>query len=226
MGHLLGDQETGVILVAYAEEGFVRLLHNTAKERYQRKGDPAAPPLRGSFGLPAKLGGCATRPSNLHKTQAAAELEQCSPSSQFGWQTEAAQKGFPEHEVTRLRVFDLFWSVRAMPGQKKKLPRAVRVTARSLESLLRRFGLADKAGALGEHCSSSAADRVLCGLSGRVAQPPLYQPIRRNPEGAARQGALLFGTFILGKQNKDTSCRAAPDKSINCAWNAHHTLRI
>jgi len=158
--------------------------------------------------------------------RAAAELEQCSPSSQFAWQTEAAQKGFPEHEVTRLRVFVLFWSVRAMPGQKKKLPRALRVTARSLESLLRRFGLADEAGALGEHCSSSAADRVLCGLSGRVAQPPLHQPIRRNPEGAARQGALLFGTFILGKQNKDTSCRAAPDKSINCAWNAHHTLRI
>jgi len=29
----------------------------------------------------------------LHKPQAAAELEQCSPSSQFDRQTEAAQKG-------------------------------------------------------------------------------------------------------------------------------------
>ena len=59
----------------------------------QTKGHPAAPALRAAFGLTAKLGGCATRPGRVHKPQPAAELEQCSPSSQFVRQTEAAQKG-------------------------------------------------------------------------------------------------------------------------------------
>jgi len=59
----------------------------------QTKGHPAAPAMRAAFGLTDKLGGCATRPDSPHKTRAAAELEQCSPSSQFGRQTEAAQKG-------------------------------------------------------------------------------------------------------------------------------------
>ena len=59
----------------------------------QTKGHPAAPALRATFGLTVKLGGCATRPSMAHKPCPAAELEQCSPSSQFVRQTEAAQKG-------------------------------------------------------------------------------------------------------------------------------------
>ena len=66
------------------------LVQNTSN---QTKGHPAAPALRATFGLTVKLGGCATRPDSLHKPQAAAELEQCSPSSQFDRQTEAAQKG-------------------------------------------------------------------------------------------------------------------------------------
>jgi len=70
---------------------FILLAQNTSN---QTKGHPAAPALRATFGLTGKLGGCATRPDSLHKTQAAAELEQCSPSSQFARQTEAAQKGF------------------------------------------------------------------------------------------------------------------------------------
>ena len=35
------------------------------KESNQRKGHPAVPPLRGSFVLAGKLGGCATRPGQL-----------------------------------------------------------------------------------------------------------------------------------------------------------------
>ena len=69
---------------------FILLAQNTSN---QTKGHPAAPALRASFGLTAKLGGCATRPSSVHKPHPTAELEQCSPSSQFGRQTEAAQKG-------------------------------------------------------------------------------------------------------------------------------------
>jgi hypothetical protein len=44
----------------------------------------------------------------LHKTQAAAELGQCSPSPQFDWQTEAAQKGFKKAQSRALRVA-VFW---------------------------------------------------------------------------------------------------------------------
>ena len=77
----------------------------------QTKGHPAVPALRATFGLTAKLGGCATRPDSLHKPQAAAELEQCSPSSQFGCQTEAAQKG-----VWVLWAEPVFW-VLSPPGR-------------------------------------------------------------------------------------------------------------
>ena len=60
----------------------------------QTKGHPAAPALWATFGLTVKLGGCATRPSGVHTPHPTAELRQCSPSSQFVRQTEAAQKGF------------------------------------------------------------------------------------------------------------------------------------
>jgi len=69
---------------------FILLAQNISN---QTKGHPAAPALRATFGLTVKLGGCATRPSRAHKTCPAAELEQCSPSSQFDRQTEAVQKG-------------------------------------------------------------------------------------------------------------------------------------
>ncbi|MBU1979970.1 MAG: hypothetical protein KJ958_12460, partial [Gammaproteobacteria bacterium] len=66
------------------------LVQNTSN---QTKRHPAAPALRATFGLMVKLGGCATRPSGVHTPHPTAELEQCSPSSQFDRQTEAAQKG-------------------------------------------------------------------------------------------------------------------------------------
>ena len=69
---------------------FILLVQNTSN---QTKRHPAAPALRASFGLTVKLGGCATRPSEVHTPHPTAELEQCSPSSQFVRQTEAAQKG-------------------------------------------------------------------------------------------------------------------------------------
>jgi hypothetical protein len=47
----------------------------------------------GSFGRAIKLGGCATRPSVEHTPFHAAELEQCSPSSQFDRPPSAIQKG-------------------------------------------------------------------------------------------------------------------------------------
>jgi len=62
----------------------------------QTKGHPAAPALLAAFGLTVKLGGCATRPSGVQTPHPTAELEQCSPSSQFGRQTEAAQKETPK----------------------------------------------------------------------------------------------------------------------------------
>ena len=119
--------------------------------------------------------------------------------------------------------------VRALPGQTKNTATRFARDCAFSKPLLRRFGLADKAGALGEHCSSSAAACVLCKLLGRVAQPPLYQLIRRNHEGAARQGALPFGYFRLGKQGKVTSRRATPGTQnimraahlLGCLGNPH-----
>jgi hypothetical protein len=57
----------------------------------------------------------------LHKTQAAAELRQCSPSSQFGWQTEAAQKGFRERAVTRKARGSVFGLSGQRPDRVLKL---------------------------------------------------------------------------------------------------------
>jgi hypothetical protein len=51
---------------------FILLAQNKVAKQ---KGTPLRRPA-GSFGLSGKLGVCATRPSSLHKTQAAAELEQ------------------------------------------------------------------------------------------------------------------------------------------------------
>ena len=114
----------------------------------------------------------------------------------------AAEKGNPKKQLQN--------RVRALPGQTKNTATRFARDCAFSKPLLRRFGLADKAGVLGEHCSSSAAGHGLCAPLGRVAQPPFYQPIRRNPEGAARQGALLLGYFLLGKQEKVTSRRATP----------------
>jgi len=63
------------------------------KKVNQRKAAPLRRPS-GSFGLAGELGVCATRPSSLHKTQAAAELEQgAADTPQFACQAEAAQRG-------------------------------------------------------------------------------------------------------------------------------------
>ena len=172
------------------------------KERYQRKGDPVPPPSA-SLRVP-----CVARQAGRLRNSRYA-LRQSSPTSPGSAVLLGGGKGEPQKQLQN--------PVRAKPGQTKRLATRIARDSAFSKPLLRRFGLADKAGALGEHCSSSAAACVLCKLLGRVAQPPLYQPIRRNPEGAARQGALLFGYFRLGKQEKVTSCRAAPDIQSHCA---------
>lgn len=56
--------------------------------------------------------------------------------------------------------------------------------------LLRHFGWMNPSGVFGEHCLSSAAGRVLCAPSGRVAQPPdgFIQP----KEAAGWRGGVAF----------------------------------
>ena len=44
----------------------------------------------------------------------------------------------------------------------------------------------------------------------RVPQPRLLVGDRGHPAGAGNRGRLLFGYFILAKQEKVTSCRATP----------------
>ena len=51
--------------------------------------------------------------------------------------------------------------------------------------------------------------RALSEREARVAQPPSLARNGGNPNGAARQGALLFGYLFLGKQEKVTSWRSA-----------------
>ena len=60
-----------------------------------------------------------------------------------------------------------------------------------------------KTGAFGEHCLSSATSHVLCGLLGRVAQPPGLTSSTGYPEGA-RQGVpfSLVSFFWASKRKK------------------------
>jgi len=44
----------------------------------------------------------------------------------------------------------------------------------------------------------------------RVPQPPDQSSNAGNPEGMTDWGRLFFGYFLLAKQKKVTSCRAAP----------------
>ena len=77
-------------------------------------------------------------------------------------------------------------------------------------SPVRRLDQTQGSGGLGEHCSSSAVGRGVCGPLGRVAQPRLLAADRGNREAAANRGRLFLGYFLLATQKKVTSCRAAP----------------
>jgi hypothetical protein len=98
-------------------------------------------------------------------------------------------------------VFDLFSSVRAVPGQKKNTATRFARDCAFSNPPLHRLGFPKKSGEVGEDCLSAQRE---------FRSRPIFSEIRGKPEGPVRWGALLFGTFILGKQNKGTSRRAAP----------------
>src|ERR1700689_4480162 len=61
---------------------------------------------------------------------------------------------------------------------------------------------ADRKGGVREHCLSPRR--------GRVAQRPFRSSTAGQPEGPAHLGRLLFGYFLLARQEKVTCSRAAP----------------
>ena len=73
-------------------------------------------------------------------------------------------------------------------------------------SLLCRFVLSSQPGAVKANMFEHvAAQRIV-----RVYEPPGWLDKTKVPRRGGKEGALLFGYLILGKQNKVTSCRAAP----------------
>ena len=73
------------------------------KESNQRKGDPGLPP----FGFPryfANKRGCATRPSEAHKTCLTAELKQCSPKPPLAGEISRRRTGEGKAKIQKTRV--------------------------------------------------------------------------------------------------------------------------
>ena len=152
------------------------------RESNQREGHPALPALRASLGFPKKSGGCGTR---ALRSDSPRRLPPISSEIRGG------AEGFRNGGVTRSARGDVFGLSGQSPDRVLKLP--FPPPSSTAES-----------GEVGEDClrpagPSSAAARLGEQRSGPVAK-------RR----AAEWGRLFFGTFLLAKQKKDTSRRAAP----------------
>jgi len=153
----------------------------------QREGHPALPALRASLGFPKKSGGCGTR---ALRSDSPRRLPPISSEIRGGAEGVSRRRG---HALARGSVFGLSGQ---SPDRVLKLP--FPPPSSTAES-----------GEVGEDClrpagPSSAAARLGEQRSGPVAK-------RR----AAEWGRLFFGTFLLAKQKKDTSRRAAPGYQTN-----------
>ena len=82
-------------------------------------------------------------------------------------------------------------------------------------SPLPRLCIEPESGLSGAHRPSSAADYVLCSLPGRVAQAAPDEALRQRIK--AEEGSLLFGYFLLAKQEKVSRQSGETDNHLSRA---------
>ena len=160
------------------------------KERYQRKGDPIPPPLRGSLRCSPSRAAAQlaltdrTKRGLLRSSDSARRL----PPAWLRYS--AVEKGNPKSNFKTLSG--------QSPDSSKTPPRALRVTARSQNPFCAASGWQSNWDE-GEHCLSSAAGHALCAPLGRVAQPPNLTANPKEPRRGGAAGCPSLGLLSLGQ---------------------------